>query len=43
LPKLWQRLKTPEQENVRLKRLVAEEELGIRILKEASALESKKS
>jgi len=35
------RLKTLEQENVRLKRLVAEKELDIQILKEAVAFESK--
>ena len=35
------RLKTLEQENVRLKRLVAEKELDIQILKEALAFESK--
>ena len=35
------RLKTLEQENVRLKRLVAEKELDIRILKEALSFESK--
>jgi transposase-like protein len=37
------RLKTLEQENVRLKRLVAEKELDIQILKEALAIESKNS
>ena len=37
------RLKTLEQENVRLKRLVAEKELDIQILKEALAFESKNS
>ena len=35
------RLKTLEQENVRLKRLVAEKELDIQILKEALSFESK--
>ena len=35
------RLKTLEQENGRLKRLVAEKELDIQILKEALAFESK--
>lgn len=35
------RLKRMEQENVRLKRLVAEKELDIQILKEALAFESK--
>jgi putative transposase len=35
------RLKRLEQENVRLKRLVAEKELDIQILKEALAFESK--
>ena len=35
------RLKTLEQENVRLKRLVAEKELDIQILKETLAYESK--
>lgn len=37
------RLKRLEQENVRLKRLVAEKELDIQILKEALAFESKNS
>jgi putative transposase len=37
------RLKTLEQENVRLKRLVAEKELDIQILKEALSFESKNS
>ena len=37
------RLKTLEQENVRLKRLVAEKELDIQTLKEALAFESKNS
>ena len=37
------RLKTLEQENVRLKRLVAEKELDIQILKEAWAFRSKNS
>jgi putative transposase len=37
------RLKMLEQENVRLKRLVAEKELDIQILKEALAFESKNS
>ena len=37
------RLKTLEKENVRLKRLVAEKELDIQILKEAIAFESKNS
>ena len=37
------RLKTLEQEYVRLKRLVAEKELDIQILKEALAFESKNS
>ena len=36
-------LKTLEQENVRLKSLVAEKELDIQILKEALAFESKNS
>jgi putative transposase len=35
------RLKTLEQENIRLKRLVAEKELDIQILKEALSFESK--
>ena len=35
------RLRTLEQENTRLKRLVAEKELDIQILKEALAFESK--
>ena len=35
------RLRTLEQENVRLKRLVAEKELDIQILKEALSFESK--
>ena len=35
------RLKTLEQENVRLKRFVAEKELDIQVLKEALAYESK--
>jgi len=35
------RLKTLEQENVRLKRLVAEKELDIQILKETLSFESK--
>jgi putative transposase len=35
------RLKAIEKENVRLKRLVAEKELDIQILKEAMAFESK--
>ena len=35
------RLKTLEQENVRLKRLVADKELDIQILKEALSFESK--
>ena len=35
------RLKAVEKENVRLKRLVAEKELDIQILKEALAFESK--
>ena len=35
------RLKTPEQENVRLKRLMAEKEVDIKILKEALSFESK--
>ena len=35
------RLKALEKENVRLKRLVAEKELDIQILKEAIAYESK--
>ena len=35
------RLKALEQENVRLKRLVAEKELDIQILKESVAFESK--
>jgi len=35
------RLKTLEQENIRLKRLVAEKELDIQILKEALSYESK--
>jgi putative transposase len=37
------RLKTLEQENIRLKRLVAEKEQDIQILKEALAFESKNS
>ena len=37
------RLKRLEQENVRLKRLVAEKELDIQILKEALGFESKNS
>ena len=37
------RLKTLEAENVRLKRLVAEKELDIQILKEALVFESKNS
>ena len=37
------RLKTLEQENIRLKRLVAEKELDIQILKEAISFESKNS
>lgn len=35
------RLKALEQENVRLKRLVADKELDIQILKESVAFESK--
>jgi len=35
------RLKTLEKENIRLKRLVAEKELDIQILREAVAYESK--
>ena len=35
------RLKVLEKENVRLKRIVAEKELDIQILKEAIAFESK--